>query len=623
MYENLPRLRKKAMQLPLTPGVYLMKNKKNEIIYVGKAKALKNRVSQYFGSQNNHGIKVRRMVENVEDFDYILCDSEFEALVLECSLIKQHAPKYNILLKDDKGYHYIKITRDGWRDFRAVKQRLADGADYIGPYTGSYGVTNSVDAAKKIFRLPQCGKKFPRDYNKSRPCLNFYLGQCSAPCAGKCTEAQHEEAVEQALAFIVNGSGPAIEALTARMEEAAERLEFEKAAKLRDRIQAIRKVNEKQKVVAASKEEQDVFALVCAGDGETPKACLSVLRFRESRLFDSEHFILDLPEDLPQARHELLRSYYMMREFVPRRVAVDGPVEDAELLAEWLSSLAGRKVTIAVPQRGEQHQLMEMCRSNAAQKLALYLGRSGSSTAALDELGTLLGLKAPPQYIESYDISHTQGSHNVAGMVVFKDGRPYRKAYRRFAIKGFAGQDDYGSMAEVLERRFLRYFEEKDSGEGFGRLPDLILLDGGQGQVNAVLPLLEKYQLDIPLFGMVKDSHHRTRAIARSGGEIALTSRRAAFTLVSSIQDEVHRFAIGYHRSSSKKAALSTTLTGIDGVGPARAKALMRQFKTIKAIAAASEDELAAVKGMSKPAAKAVFAAFHPETGSAAEEGDN
>lgn len=617
MYENLPRLRKKAMQLPLTPGVYLMKNKKNEIIYVGKAKALKNRVSQYFGSQNNHGVKVRRMVENVEDFDYILCDSEFEALVLECSLIKQHAPKYNILLKDDKGYHYIKITHDGWRDFRAVKQKLNDGADYIGPYTGSFGVTNSVDAAKKVFRLPQCGKKFPRDYNKSRPCLNFYLGQCSAPCAGKCTEAQHEEAVEQALAFIVNGSGPAIEALTARMEEAAERLEFEKAAKLRDRIQAIRKVNEKQKVVAAAKEEQDVFALVSAGGGETPKACLSVLRFRDSRLFDSEHFILDLPEDLPQARHELLRSYYMMRDFVPRRVAVDGPVEDEALLAEWLGSLAGRKVVIAVPQRGEQHQLMEMCRSNAAQKLALYLGRSGSSTAALDELGTLLGLKAPPQYIEAYDISHTQGSHNVAGMVVFKDGRPYRKAYRHFAIKGFVGQDDYGSMAEVLERRFLRYFEEKDSGEGFGRLPDLILLDGGQGQVNAVLPLLEKYQLEIPLFGMVKDSHHRTRAIARSGGEIALTSRRAAFTLVSSIQDEVHRFAIGYHRSSSKKAALSTTLTGIDGVGPARAKALLRQFKTVKAIAAASEAELAGVKGMSKPAAAAVFAAFHPETAAA------
>ena len=622
MYENLPRLRKKAMQLPLTPGVYLMKNKKNEIIYVGKAKALKNRVSQYFGSQNNHGVKVRRMVENVEDFDYILCDSEFEALVLECSLIKQHAPKYNILLKDDKGYHYIKITHDGWRDFRAVKQKLNDGADYIGPYTGSYGVTNSVDAAKKVFRLPQCGKKFPRDYNKSRPCLNFYLGQCSAPCAGKCTQAQHEEAVEQALAFIVNGSGPAIEALTARMEEAAERLEFEKAAKLRDRIQAIRKVNEKQKVVAAAKEEQDVFALVSAGDGETPKACLSVLRFRDSQLFDSEHFILDLPEDLPQARHELLRSYYMMREFVPRRVAVDGPVEDAALLAEWLGSLAGRKVVIAVPQRGEQHQLMEMCRSNAAQKLALYLGRSGSSTAALDELGTLLGLKAPPQYIEAYDISHTQGSHNVAGMVVFKDGRPYRKSYRHFAIKGFAGQDDYGSMAEVLERRFLRYFEEKDSGEGFGRLPDLILLDGGQGQVNAVLPLLEKYQLDIPLFGMVKDSHHRTRAIARSGGEIALTSRRAAFTLVSSIQDEVHRFAIGYHRSSSKKAALSTTLTGIDGVGPARAKALLRQFKTVKAIAAASEAELAAVKGMSKPAAAAVFAAFHPETAASDADGN-
>ena len=607
MNERLPYLRKKSMSLPLTPGVYLMKNKKGEIIYVGKAKALKNRVSSYFGSQNNHTAKVRKMVENVEDFDYIMCDSEFEALVLECSLIKQHSPKYNILLKDDKGYHYIKITSNGWKNILAVKQRFDDGAEYIGPYTGSYGVTNAVAEAKKIFLLPQCSKVFPRDYNKSRPCLNYFIGQCAAPCAGKTTAEAHAEAVEQAIDFIVNGSGKAVEALTEKMLAASENLEFEKAAKLRDRINAIKKVSEKQKVVAASVEEQDVFAVVCSEE----KACLSVIRFRNSRLYDNEDFIIDAPENMPEARHELLRSYYSMRDFVPRRITVDGKIADSDVLCEWLSSLAGRKVAAVCPQRGEQHSLVEMCRSNAAQKLAIYLGKTGRATAALDELATLLGLKSPPKFIESYDISHTAGSENVAGMVVFKDGAPFKKSYRRFAIKGFTGQDDYASMAEVIERRVLRYFEEKDSGEGFGRLPDLILLDGGSGQVNAVKPVLEKYGLDIPLFGMVKDSHHRTRAIACSGDELSLTSKRAAFTLVSTIQEEVHRYSVEYHRNRRKKASLSSSLTSINGIGESRCKALLRHFKTVKAVSQASVEELAAVKGMNKIAAQAVFEAFH------------
>ncbi len=607
MNERLPYLRKKSMSLPLTPGVYLMKNKKGEIIYVGKAKALKNRVSSYFGSQNNLWVKVRRMVENVEDFDYIMCDSEFEALILECSLIKQHTPKYNILLKDDKGYHYIKITRNGWKNFSAVKQRLDDGAEYIGPYTNSFGITNAIDTAKKIFMLPQCNKVFPRDFKKSRPCLNHSIGQCAAPCAGKMSAEAYAEAVDAAIDFIINGSGKAIDDLTAKMLEASENLEFEKAAKIRDKINAIKKVTEKQKVVAASVEEQDVFATVCSDS----KACLSVLRFKDARLYDSEHFIIDLPDSMPEARHEFIRSYYSMRDFVPRRIAVDGEVEGSELLCEWLSSLAKRKISIVTPQRGEQHSLVEMCRSNAAQKLAVYLGKTGKSTAALDELGTLLGLKSPPKFIESYDISHTAGTENVAGMVVFKDGLPYKKAYRRFKIKDFTGQDDYASMAEVIERRILRYFEEKNSREGFGRLPDLILLDGGSGQVNAVKPVLDKYKLNIPLFGMVKDSHHKTRAIALSGDELSLTSKRAAFTLVSTIQEEVHRYSVEYHRSRRKKSTLSSTLTSIEGIGESRCRALLRHFKTVKAVSEASIDELAAVKGMNKNAAKAVFEAFH------------
>lgn len=613
MDERMSRLRKKSMSLPLNPGVYLMKNKKGEIIYVGKAKALKNRVSSYFGSQTNHTVKVRRMVENVEDFDYILCDSEFEALVLECSLIKQNSPKYNILLKDDKGYNYIKVVDGEWRNFFAVKQQLRDGARYIGPYTGSYGITNAVAEAKKLFLIPQCSKQFPRDYKKSRPCLNYYIGQCAAPCAGKTTKSEHNEAVEAALNFIMNGSGETMDMLTKQMLQASENLEFEKAAKLRDRINALKKVTEKQKVVAASVEEQDVFAIVGAAHDSSPKACLSVLRFKNGRLYDSEHFMIDLPENLPEARHELIRSYYSMRDFVPRRIALDGEAEDSEILCEWLSSLAGRKVSIVVPQKGEQHSLVEMCRSNAAQKLALYLGRTGKATAASDELGSLLGLKAPPEYIESYDISHTAGSDNVAGMVVFKNGVPYKKAYRHFAIKSFSGQDDYASMAEVLERRFSEYEKNKETGEGFGRLPDLILLDGGRGQVNAVLPVLAKFGLDIPIFGMVKDSRHRTRAITGSGEELSLTSKRAAFTLVSTIQEEVHRFSVSYHRSKHGKASLSSSLLSIEGIGEKRCKALLKKFKTLKAIAAASEEEIFQTEGMSRAAAKAVFAAFHQE----------
>ena len=611
MNENLKALRKKAMSLPLTPGVYLMKDKTDKIIYVGKAKALKNRVSQYFGSQNTHTQKVRKMVENVADFDYILCGSEFEALVLECSLIKQHSPKYNILLKDDKGYSYIKVTQGEWKNFYAVKQKDDPNAEYIGPYMNSFGISNAISNAKKIFKIPSCSKKFPKEYGKSRPCLNYSIGQCSAPCAAKISKEAHNEAVNQALDFIVNGSGTVVKELTAKMEAAAENLEFEKAAKLRDTINSIKKVTDKQKVVAAAVEEQDVFAIVGAADGINPKACLSVLRFKESRLYESEHFFIDYPEDLPSARYELLRSYYSMRDSIPPRVTVDGDVEESEVLEEWLSSLAGRKVRIFVPQRGEQHSLVDMCRSNAAQKLSIYLGRKGKYTAALDELGQLLGLKTPPRYIESYDISHTAGSNNVAGMIVFKDGLPFKKAYKRFTIKGFSGQDDYGSMAEVLDRRFTEYENNKGSNEGFGILPDLILLDGGKGQVNAVIPVMKAHNINVPIFGMVKDSHHRTRAIATSGEEISMTSKRAAFTLVGSIQEEVHRYSVAYHHQKNKKSTISTTLTYIEGIGEGRAKALLKHFKTLKAISEASVEELSKVKGMTASSAQNVYNAFN------------
>ena len=614
MNPKIKELRKKAMQLPLTPGVYLMKNSSSEIIYVGKAKALKNRVSQYFGSEHNHTVKVRKMVENVDDFDVILTDSEFEALVLECSLIKQHSPKYNILLKDDKGYSYIKVTPGKWRNIYAVLQREDDGAKYIGPYMSSFAARNTVDEAKKIFRLPQCNKVFPRDFGKSRPCLNFFIGQCSGGRSGEVALSQYNEAVEDALAFIKEGGTAALADLQKRMEDAAESLEFEKAARLRDRIAAIKRLGGKQKVMSADVREQDVFALV-TGAASSGKACLSVLRFADGRLYDSENFITDVPEDAAEAMAELIRSFYMIRDFVPRRVSVDGEVADSELLERWLSEKKGKKVIISHSTAGEQKKLFEMCRSNAAQYLTPLTGTAGRKTAALDELAGMLGLPAAPEFIESYDISHTAGSDNVAGMIVFRNGEPYRRGYRRFMIKGFTGQDDYASMAEVLDRRFTRYEEEKESGEGFGRLPDLILLDGGKGQVSAVEPILKKHGLEnIPLFGMVKDGSHRTRAIAKSGGEIAFTSKRRAFTLVAEIQEEVHRFAVTYHRQKHKASALSSTLTDIPGVGPSRAKALLRHFKTVAAIKNAGVDELKNVLGISDSMAQTIYDALHSES---------
>jgi len=596
-------LRKKAMSLPLLPGVYIMKNADGEIIYIGKAKALKNRVSQYFGSQNRHPIKVRKMVENVDRFDYIVTGSEFEALVLECSLIKQHSPKYNILLKDDKGYSYIRISEGEYRKISAVFNKKDDGSEYIGPYLSSYSVRQSVDAANKIFKLPQCNKVFPRDFGKSRPCLNYYISQCCGLCTGKIKKSDYDEAVDGAIAFLKGDSRDIIADLRVKMEKAAEVLDFEQAAKLRDRINSIERIKEKQKVVYKSVEEQDVFATADI-DGSV---CLAVLRFSNGRLFDSEHFFFDDPGDKEGMRSDFITSYYSMRDNIPKRVTVDGEVADRELLEQWLSEKKGKKVTVFVPARGEQLEIVNMCRKNAEEKLAIKKGRTGREIAVLDELKDLLGLKKTPEYIESYDISHTAGQDSVAGMIVFKGGKPYRKAYKRFSIKSFDGNDDYRAMNEVLTRRFSEYEKSKDSTEGFGKLPDLILLDGGVGQVHAVEPVLREFGLKIPLFGMVKDNRHRTRAISGDGGEIAINSKRQVFTLVSEIQNEVHRFSVAYHHQKHAKRGLSLSLTEIEGVGEKRASALLKYFKTMTAIKNAEVDELSKAPGITSAVAQNIY----------------
>ncbi len=599
-------LRQKAMALPLQPGVYIMKNKNKKIIYVGKAKKLKNRVSSYFGAHTNHSLKVIRMVENVDDFDYIIVDTEFEALVLECSLIKQHMPKYNILLKDDKGYNYIKITKGEFPRISECKRMADDGAEYVGPYISNFSVKNAVEETLKIFKLPRCSKQFPRDYGKSRPCLNGFMGLCSSPCAARITREEYVNNVKDAVAFLKGGSQAAVREMTKQMQQFSENLQFEEAAKLRDRIKAIKNLDEKQKVVSINVPEEDVFVLV---NGKK-KACFEVIRFENGRLTDTEFWLIDSVDNLPTARFELIERYYAMRSRIPARIAVDGDIEDENLLLQFLENRRGKKTEFIHPQKGEHLSILKMCIQNANEHLAQSEGRLGREFAALEELAKLLGLSKPPEFIESYDISHTFGADNVAGMVVFHNGRPMKSAYKRFSIKGFDGQNDVGSMNEVLTRRFNHYYNDEE-GSTFKILPDLILLDGGQPQVNAVLPVVAEMGINVPVFGMVKDNKHRTRAIAFDGGEIEINSHRSAFTLVSDIQEEVHRFAISYHHKKHKKTTLSSSLLSIEGIGEAKAKALLKHFKTISKIKESSVEELQKCSSINSNNAQKIFEFYH------------
>lgn len=610
MNEKIKYLREKSMKLPKTPGVYIMKNKQGKIIYIGKAKALKNRVSQYFGSQTNHSIKVRKMVENVDDFDYILTDSEFEALVLEASLIKQNMPKYNILLKDDKGYSYIKVTKEDYPKISAVLQKDDENAEYLGPFTSSYTVKQSVDEANKIFRLPQCNKCFPRDFKKGRPCLNFHINRCMGVCTGKITQKEYLETINEALDFLNGDISKIVSSLKKKMNESAENLDFESATKYRDRIRAIENMQTNQKVVTDSVESKDVFA-VATNENDI---CIMVLRYVEGRLCDSEQHFIDKEKEDENVRSDFLMQFYSARK-VPNRVYIDEEFEDVDLVAQYLTSIRGKKCNIVVPKRGEGLKLINMCRENAFEKLAQKQGKTTNEIRVLEELKELLNLSKTPEYIESYDISHTGGEDNVAGMVVFKNGRPLKRAYRTFNIKSFVGQDDYGSMREVLERRFNEYNKLKDENkiEGFGRMPDLILLDGGKGQVSAVKEILEKMNIDVAVFGMVKDSKHKTRAITGDGGEIAINANRSVFTLVSEIQEEVHRFSVGFHHKKHTKRGLELSLSKIDGVGEQKAKLLLKTFKTIKAIKEATIEDLEQVRGIHRSLAENIYYFYNGE----------
>lgn len=610
MNPRIDDLREKARKLALLPGVYLMKDASGKIIYIGKAKALKNRVSSYFRQNANHDEKVRKMVSHVHDFDFIVTASEFEALVLECSLIKQYEPKYNILLKDDKGYHYIGVGTGEYPRITFEMQKNDPEKRYLGPYTSSFSVKQAVEEANRVFRLPTCKRRFPQEIGKGRPCLNYHIRRCMGVCMGVISGEDYRALVNNAVSYMQSGSEQSVEALTREMDMAAEQLDFERAARLRDQIGAIRKVTAKQRVIGEGKD----FDLVGASVNGA-QSCVSVIKYREGRLVDKEDYFFTDSADGQALREEFLLRYYGSRpkEEIPREVWVDEEGEDAPLIERYLRERAEHAVTLLSPKRGERLKLVTMAAANASEALSLRVGRTGKEIAALEELGKLLGLPAPPQYIEAYDISNLAGTGVVAGMIVFENGRPKKSAYKRFTIKTVEGQDDYASMAEVLRRRFTRY-RDGDEDEGFSRLPDLLLLDGGKGHVGVIEPLLREMGIETPVFGMVKDDKHRTRAIALSGDEIAIASHRRAFTLVSSMQEEVHRFAIAFQRGTRTRT-YGLVLTEFPGIGPKRAEGLLKTFRTKAALLAATPEELRAAAKLGEQAAVDFHTFLHEKLG--------
>ena len=585
-------LRDKTHKLTDSPGCYIMKNKTHEIIYIGKAKNLKNRVSSYFRAGQDHLPKVWKMVQNVYDYEFIVTDSEFEALVLECSLIKQYKPKYNILLKDDKGYSYIKVTNEEYPRLQAALQKEEDGARYIGPYTSSFAVRQAVTEANKVFMLPTCSRVFPRDIKKQRPCLNQHIKLCMGVCTGRISKNEYNHIVDQAVNFITSGSQDSVKRLTKEMNDAAENLEFEKAAKLRDRINAINKAAESQKIIDEKIKDMDIVAVA----QNAQMACASVLMYRGGRLFDkSDHFLGEKMES-SQMLEQFLMQYYSSRDKIVKEILIEEDFENREIVQQYLQQKAGHTVRLFAPQRGSLVRLIQLAKSNAAEFISNKTGRTKREVTALEELSKALGLEKPPRFIECYDISNLASTNMVAGMVVFENGRPCKKYYKRFSIKTVEEQNDYECMREVLRRRFENYFEKTD--EGFSIMPDLLLLDGGKGHVNAVEPMLREMGVNCPLFGLVKDSRHRTRAVATGDGEIALSKNRSAFNLATAIQDEVHRYAITYQAKKHRKNAYQLELTKVRGVGKKKAVKLLTTFKTKEALKAATTQELAKTAGV-------------------------
>ena len=601
-------LKEKAHALPLKPGVYIMQDAKNTVIYVGKAKALKNRVSQYFQDSAAHTEKTRAMVSQIDHFDVIIADSEFEALVLECSLIKRHQPRYNILLKDDKGYPYIRLSNEAYPRFSLASKAAEDGARYFGPYASRHSTQAIIDALRTALRLPSCRKKFPRDIGKERPCLNFHMGKCDGYCRGEELKDQHDQAVAQAVSLL-EGRFKEVQAdLTAEMERAAEELRFEKAAQLRDRLRAIELLGARQKVVAGSLADTDVAGFF---RGEA-RSCFVVLHFLEGELAAKDFDLLETPmeEDEESVLSSLVREYYVGRTRLPRQIFLPCELPDQVPLTRLLSEQVGRKVELITPQRGAKMDLIKLANQNAREEVLRATTREERQNKLLEVLGKMLGLEQPPRRMESYDISNQGASDIVASMVVYVDGRPLKRDYRRFKLRDMTGPDDYASMEQVLKRRFRRYLE---GDEKFSDKPDLLLIDGGHEHVKVARRVLETMNLDIPAFGMVKDDRHRTRALVHPDGrEIGIQAIPAVFALIGQIQEETHRFAIEYHRQLQSGHVKTSVLDKIPGVGEKRREQLLKHFKSVKAVREASLEQLQQV--VPKNTAQAVYSHFHRES---------
>lgn len=590
-------------KLPSKPGVYLMHDDKDAIIYVGKAISLKNRVRQYFQSSRNKGVKIEQMVTHIARFEYIITDSELEALVLECNLIKEHRPKYNTMLMDDKTYPFIKVTVQ--EDFPRVlfaRQMYKDKAKYYGPYTSAGAVKDTIDLIHKLYGIRTCNKQLPKMQGKERPCLNYHIHQCPAPCQGYISKEEYAKSVKKVLTFLNGDYTPILKELEEKMLEASEEMEFEKAIEYRELLNSVTKIAQKQKITSSDMEDKDVIAMSV----DQHDAVVQVFFIRDGRLIGRDHFCLRIAngDSRPEVLSAFIKQFYAGTPYIPREIMLQYEIEDAALIEEWLSGRKGQKVHIQVPKKGQKEKLVELAKKNADMVLMQDRERirreEGRTIGAMKEIANLLDLPKLER-VEAYDISNISGFQTVGSMVVFEKGRPKRSDYRKFRIRGVQGVDDYASMEEVLTRRLSHY-------ENY---PDLIMMDGGRGQVNIALKVMQQLNIEVPVCGMVKDDKHRTRGIYFHNIELPVDRDSEAFRLVTRIQDEAHRFAIEYHRSLRSKEQVHSVLDDIPGIGPARRKALMKSFQSLEDIKSATEEELAEVEGMNSRSARQVFEFFH------------
>ena len=603
-------LEEELKKLPDKPGVYIMHNKLGTIIYVGKAVNLKNRVRQYFRASTNHSAKIKRMVSQIDYFEYIITDSELEALVLECNLIKEHSPKYNTMLKDDKTYPFIKITTGEKYPRVLFSRKMKHGTGkYYGPYTSAGAVKDTIELLCKLYKIRTCNRRLPADEGKERPCLNYHIGQCSAPCQGYISEADYKKSIESVESFLNGNYSLIIDSLTEQMMQASEKLEFEEAARYRDLCESVKQVAQKQKITMDETTDRDVIA--AASDGQD--AVVQVFFIRGGKLLGRDHFHMSVAEGDTRSEiiSQFMKQYYGGTPYIPNIVMLQEEIEDSDIIAQWLSDIKKRKVSIITPKKGDKEKLVELAYKNA--KMVLIqdgekIKREQQRTlGAMEEIAGWLKLPKLRR-AEAYDISNTNGIESVGSMVVFEDGKPKKNDYRKFKIKTVKGPDDYQSMREVLTRRFKRALE---GSAGFAVYPDLIMMDGGRGQVNIALDVLRELNLTIPVCGMVKDDNHNTRGLYYNNVEIPIDRHSEGFKLITRVQDEAHRFAIEYHRSLRSKAQVTSVLDGIEGIGPARRKALLKHFLDIEKIRQASVDELAQVDGITENVAQNIYNYFH------------